>query len=941
MAFVDQLTGRERTIGYDQELTISGRIAVNGLRILSTGSYIAVVVDNVRINNANAIYLSARRSVTVGGVPKYEWDYGVTINGITIIMGTEVVDTADLWHVIDVDATGTVHAEETLVEYYAVDGYKEVWKPGSTNGILVTVEGTIVYDNRFTVPAGVYTNVPVYYAPYFFKLEAGSTNPYLYDNSLLNPVWRSRGAACSATVTPFGDGWTAPLSAGPFSGSAGSSDTFTVDTEIPPPWTNDETFNDSGPKYSTSFIMDSYFPSHEISLKGRIRNMSVTSDVPHDLFWRIGASGSGGYTHTETGVIGEDTFTATVGGFGMTFNVAGGAVGNVSKTSFWDNAGAEMTGHIGTDYRAGVALATGPAGQNFFWRLPAKDSISIQQAASMPLYPVTWAVGAGANQWHRTSGGTATLSVVASPGGTALRIEATSATATNVTATFSPGFRVSYRWYTLRVRSVGSANVAFNFGATTVTTGADGVWIDVEKDVLDFLWYSRQLPITNALTLSVPIQIPGNKTIEIESVAGTRKYTSSVTPISTTQLGLFHGFTDGYLSLRVVSVTTIAQFVTAINAETATSGWSATSLRVTGTVGTDLWTDNQVLGIIEGQGFDNSGAMAVDIVTPATLQAKPTILGQIIMYPGAGDVQGTSTGTYGFETDLIMDYHTGAMATATLRGNESATVNLTVPSLSNEDRGSGSGGVDGKANTGAPFARVPPVIVSIPQHRIKVDVPGTIPWVMAVLPSTGFEYVNWDARRVQRFWNVFDVPPSLDLWLSMDTSPTGRLVQATTASGKIVLRHPLAYGVTTWNFLVTTITGTRPTARYSKRGTTGALLLAYEASGGISFVTTIDEGVTFSVATTITSTGKLPTLAETPTGSRAFAWWVTGGAIKFKTLDAFGGVEVAELTAVASSVAEDAIGLVCRSDGSFVLAYHNTGGAIVTVVSTNGGTTWA
>lgn len=201
----------------------------------------------------------------------------------------------------------------------------------------------------------------------------------------------------------------------------------------------------------------------------------------------------------------------------------------------------------------------------------------------------------------------------------------------------------------------------------------------------------------------------------------------------------------------------------------------------------------------------------------------------------------------------------------------------------------------------------------------------------------------WNRRRVRGAFRVVVTVFTLLRWLSMDASATGRLVQAgvDAETGEIILRYPVGFGVGMWAETPTGITGERPCVRYARRRSSGELILLYEDAGAIKRQGTTSEGGSLTVATTITSAGEFPTMAILPTGAEAFAWWVTGGAIKFKVLDAFGGVMVAELTAVASGVAEDALGLVCRDDGSFVLAYHNTGGAIVTVVSTNGGTTWA
>ncbi|MES2463021.1 MAG: hypothetical protein V4671_20745 [Armatimonadota bacterium] len=201
-------------------------------------------------------------------------------------------------------------------------------------------------------------------------------------------------------------------------------------------------------------------------------------------------------------------------------------------------------------------------------------------------------------------------------------------------------------------------------------------------------------------------------------------------------------------------------------------------------------------------------------------------------------------------------------------------------------------------------------------------------------------------RQGHGYWFPYLGQDRSPFWLSMDESATGRLVQAVTDDdGEIFLRFPVGYGVGTWAEVATGITGERPCVRYARRKGDGAIVLTYEDVGGaIKRQTTINEGGTWSVATTIAAAGKFPATALLPggEGATADAWWVTGGAIKFRTFDAFGSAVTAEVTAVAAAgAAEDAIGLVARKDGSFALSYRNGSGAIVNITSTDGGQTWA
>jgi hypothetical protein len=193
-------------------------------------------------------------------------------------------------------------------------------------------------------------------------------------------------------------------------------------------------------------------------------------------------------------------------------------------------------------------------------------------------------------------------------------------------------------------------------------------------------------------------------------------------------------------------------------------------------------------------------------------------------------------------------------------------------------------------------------------------------------------------RQYLRFWTGGTIGD----FLASATSATNRVVRGfTDASDTLILefwrRMPTG---SAWEPRTTplTITGQGCLA-YDKQSSQGRLWLAYEDSGAIKRRYTDDEGGSFSVAVTIASAGTYPAMAPSPTGI-IHHFWVDGSAIKHKALDSQDNTVVATLTAVASGVAASAIDAV--HDGTLIhLTYKSSGGAVVTVVSGDGGLTFS
>jgi hypothetical protein len=178
--------------------------------------------------------------------------------------------------------------------------------------------------------------------------------------------------------------------------------------------------------------------------------------------------------------------------------------------------------------------------------------------------------------------------------------------------------------------------------------------------------------------------------------------------------------------------------------------------------------------------------------------------------------------------------------------------------------------------------------------------------------------------------------------LSMAVSATQRVCRAWRATGGVLgLEFRQVGSPDTWEPASTSLSIPRGGCiTYDQASATQRLWIAYETSGGgIEARHSDDEGGSWSVATTITSTGRCPAACASPTQVRYFAW-VAGGAVKVLGLDSLDNVVLPETTAVASGAANTGLAIV--HDGELLhLTYQASGGAQTSVKSADGGLTWA
>lgn len=195
----------------------------------------------------------------------------------------------------------------------------------------------------------------------------------------------------------------------------------------------------------------------------------------------------------------------------------------------------------------------------------------------------------------------------------------------------------------------------------------------------------------------------------------------------------------------------------------------------------------------------------------------------------------------------------------------------------------------------------------------------------------------WTAPGRARLCLMSETPPTGTL-LAMACSATGRVVRGyLDGSNNLLLEFWVR---TAWEPHTTglTITGNGAMA-YDTSSGLSRLHLLYEDSGAIKGRYTDDEGSTWSVATTIAAAGTYPAICISPTQARHHFWY-DGGAIKTLITDSLGTTTTSATTVVTSGVASSPIDAV--HDGKLVLlTYKTSGGAVVTVVSTDGGVTFS
>lgn len=173
--------------------------------------------------------------------------------------------------------------------------------------------------------------------------------------------------------------------------------------------------------------------------------------------------------------------------------------------------------------------------------------------------------------------------------------------------------------------------------------------------------------------------------------------------------------------------------------------------------------------------------------------------------------------------------------------------------------------------------------------------------------------------------------------LSTAQSFTGRIVRGWSDSANgdaIVLEFRSQWGGS-WERKPSGITGECPALFWDVPGAGGELLVVY-VSSGIKMRSSANEGGTWSVATTISSSGSNPAACIGQSGMRYFVWY-DSATIKLRAYDSTMTERIATRTIVASGAGSGCISLLETQDNKLLLTYRTTGNVIRSLESVDGG----
>lgn len=384
---------------------------------------------------------------------------------------------------------------------------------------------------------------------------------------------------------------------------------------------------------------------------------------------------------------------------------------------------------------------------------------------------------------------------------------------------------------------------------------------------------------------------------------------------------------------HTVTERTIEWLAARVNAAKLCPGWTATVIAPAAGTGIYVWYNRErEMHGISGCGYywvppagatPGYWASGIDLAQRTLADGAKTLKWQggfttLTSCPGnVGDVffheTGATTGTLHLRAAKICR-HQGvglALATSGLPLNGS-TLTLTQGATT---RGTGTSATNGYAQTGLTYGRG-----AGGDLTLKFDSGDT-----GSYPGRPRKRAHFRAKPVSTGGDavVLALSPSLRLTRGFVQTSTLWLGQSA---------YPVAQA---WDDYDTGLAVTRAWINYTTALDATVLVVASEESSVIKRRTTADEGESFTVATTIFSSGSRPTFAISPTGVEYHFAYVSGSSsIKTKVLDPQGNVLIAETTVVASGVSDNSIAAEWR-EGYVVLLYVSSG-SIVTVRSNDG-----
>lgn len=515
--------------------------------------------------------------------------------------------------------------------------------------------------------------------------------------------------------------------------------------------------------------------------------------------------------------------------------------------------------------------------------------------------------------------------------------------------------RIEMRHVGIRIRSIGADDLPFtlrlNAEEFDSTTGADGVWVERMFDRYDvhvpLLDYTALIP-EDALGEVAVQDLSVSSTYEIEWIRGERMDHSKVHISAAFQL-----ITDTLLTRQAAlkddgGELSFLLLPNGTDTGDNPSSWVMEDLAVAPVDMPDNVYDTLLpaettfltpeyhrnstaarMPWLEGMG-SFGGWLDAEVEGAANegiLRAYPLAV-SMSGYPGAGDIFGQ--GDYGEATQCNFDMVLRGQAFGPILGPGSMSQEVVLTELDedendNGERGRGSADGDGYYKTGPPYAR----------HLLGQF---TADWVRAWLddqqPAALLTNKIGDGFR---WWILWRTTGENVRWPSADINRMWRAVRTyLNDDDEVIIGFINSPVGVSWESYNTGIVAEHPCVRYGKGVSDGRIILVYEDAGGaVVRQATLDEGRSWSMATTIFAAGEYPTVALSPTGVEHHFAQDGDGAILTRILDPQGEEIEAETVVVPSGAAEDAMYAFERG-GYIYLGYKNTGGAVVTVRSLDG-----
>lgn len=194
----------------------------------------------------------------------------------------------------------------------------------------------------------------------------------------------------------------------------------------------------------------------------------------------------------------------------------------------------------------------------------------------------------------------------------------------------------------------------------------------------------------------------------------------------------------------------------------------------------------------------------------------------------------------------------------------------------------------------------------------------------------------------KRSKGVFRILSPIGTCPSIDTAPNQRLCYADIDDTFVRLHFAGGANGTSFNMVTTTINSASCVhIQYSKTDKNGRLWILSEiqTTGSFELYWTEDEGVTVTLATTISTAGTNGCLGINPQGKMIIAWVDTSANIKRVIYDPQMNVLTSASTIVASGVASDCTSITWRL-GIWYLMYRTATTGITLIKSEDDGKTW-